>query len=626
MNNPALFAVEAYKLIENGDLQQALSLCDEGLAKYFDYPTAYLVAIKAALEAEGVDRAKEYIDKAKQNIDLDYVAAYLEKEINSFEEKQRIREEETKVDEDTISEESEEKGDIFSEQSNDMEVPIEENHDNITIDDFAEIGISSDEIVKEMHNPKDIANKEVTAEAEDTPIEETVAEEMFIDDISVDEIISEEELTVEVMPVEAQIKETLIDEAPTEDNIPSPEELSDMNWEALTAEIKLDEEVPVPAEKAMSYPIEEAIYEPIEAVEEQAPLSDFAAMEEVEMLSDIGNVNQIEDPADIDNTNLLAEIDEIDIPKDFDIAEDFAIPEEVQMPEDIEQSEEIDYPSMPSVEDIELNIGDISLPDATLMNAGEGIIAGAAAGEMIDAISDEVSSKADKLGDYQKFASAMQDAFESTIYTQPEAVIPEIEFTAKFDGNNPENNDISDEELVIQEVETNYSDEEYNYYTDYSEKYQGMRGFALKFMGKRASGRKFQANKLNSLPGLNNTPTNIGGATNEVENSYRAIPPAPEFNIDEIPNMELNNFSFNIDARNMNLSDEEVVDYSESEDDSVAIVSDTMVNILAMQGAYVEAIDMLEKLKTIHPDKTDEYQSKIDSYQAKIDELNKKTE
>lgn len=626
MNNPALFAVEAYKLIENGDLQQALSLCDEGLAKYFDYPTAYLVAIKAAIEAEGVDRAKQYIDKAKQNIDLDYVHSYLEKEINSFEEKQRIREEETKVDEDTISEESEEKGDIFSEQSNDMEVPIEENHDNITIDDFAEIGISSDEIVKEMHNPKDIANKEVTAEAEDTPIEETVAEEMFIDDISVDEIISEEELTVEVMPEEALIEETLTEEVPTENNTPSPEVISDMNWEALTAEIKLGEEVPVPAEKAMSYPIEEAIYEPIEAVEEQAPLSDFAAMEEVEMLSGIGNVNQTENLADTDNTNLLAEIDEIDIPKDFDIAEDFAIPEEVQMPEDIEQSEEIDYPSMPSVEDIELNIGDIPLAESAFMNAGEGIIAGAAAGEMIDAISDEVSSKADKLGEYQKFASAMQDAFESTIYTQPEAVIPEIEFTAKFDGNNPENNDISDEELVIQEVETNYSDEEYNYYTDYSEKYQGMRGFALKFMGKRASGRKFQANKLNSLPGLNNTPTNIGGATNEVENSYRAIPPAPEFNIDEIPNMELNNFSFSIDARNMNLSDEEVVDYSESEDDSVAIVSDTMVNILAMQGAYVEAIDMLEKLKTIHPDKTDEYQSKIDSYQAKIDELNKKTE
>lgn len=609
MNNPALFAVEAYKLIENGDLQQALSMCDEGLAKYFDYPTAYLVAIKAALEAEGVDRAKEYIDKAKQNIDLDYVAAYLEKEINSFEEKQRIREEETKVDEDTISEESEEKGDIFSEQSNDMEVPIEENHDNITIDDFAEIGISSDEIVKEMHNPKDIANKEVTAEAEDTPIEETVAEEKFIDDISVDEIISEEELTVEVLPVEAHIKETLTEEVPTENNTPSPEVISDMNWEALTAEIKLGEEVPVPAEKAMSYPIEEAIYEPIEAVEEQAPLSDFAAMEEVEIPDEYDNLNQMSEFDEMIYSEKISTTDDIVIPGEVDTTEEFEIPESVQMPEEIE-----------------LNIGDIPLAESAFMNAGEGIIAGAAAGEMIDAISDEVSSKADKLGDYQKFASAMQDAFESTIYTQPEAVIPEIEFTAKFDGNNPENNDISDEELVIQEVETNYSDEEYNYYTDYSEKYQGMRGFALKFMGKRASGRKFQANKLNSLPGLNNTPTNIGGATNEVENSYRAIPPAPEFNIDEIPNMELNNFSFNIDARNMNLSDEEVVDYSESEDDSVAIVSDTMVNILAMQGAYVEAIDMLEKLKTIHPDKTDEYQSKIDSYQAKIDELNKKTE
>lgn len=621
MNNPALFAVEAYKLIENGDLQQALSLCDEGLAKYFDYPTAYLVAIKAALEAEVVDKAKQYIDKAKQNIDLDYVHSYLEKEINSFEEKQRIRKEENHANDEANSQESEEQVDMLSVQSNDMEVPIEENHDNITIDDFAEIGISSDEIVKEMHNPKDIANKEVTAEAEDTPIEETVAEEMFIDDISVDEIISEEELTVEVLPVEALIEETLTEEVPTENNTPSPEVISDMNWEALTAEIKLDREPVAPS-------AEEAISESNEKVEnlEYDPLSNFEAMEEVEMLSGIGNVNQTENLADTDNTNLLAEIDEIDIPKDFDIAEDFAIPEEVQMPEDIEQSEEIDYPSMPSVEDIELNIGDISVPDATLMNAGEGIIAGAAAGEMIEAISDEVSSKADKLGEYQKFASAMQDAFESTIYTQPEAVIPEIEFTAKFDGNNPENNDISDEELVIQEVETNYSDEEYNYYTDYSEKYQGMRGFALKFMGKRASGRKFQANKLNSLPGLNNTPTNIGGATNEVENSYRAIPPAPEFNIDEIPNMELNNFSFSIDARNMNLSDEEVVDYSESEDDSVAIVSDTMVNILAMQGAYVEAIDMLEKLKTNNPDKTDEYQSKIDSYQAKIDELNKKTE
>lgn len=609
MNNPALFAVEAYKLIENGDLQQALSLCDEGLAKYFDYPTAYLVAIKAALEAEVVDKAKQYIDKAKQNIDLDYVHSYLEKEINSFEEKQRIREEETKVDEDTISEESEEKGDIFSEQSNDMEVPIEENHDNITIDDFAEIGISSDEIVKEMHNPKDIANKEVTAEAEDTPIEETVAEEMFIDDISVDEIISEEELTVEVMPEEALIEETLTEEVPTENNTPSPEVISDMNWEALTAEIKLGEEVPVPAEKAMSYPIEEAIYEPIEAVEEQAPLSDFAAMEEVEIPDEYDNLNQMSEFDEMIYSEKISTTDDIVIPGEVDTTEEFEIPESVQMPEDIE-----------------LNIGDIPLAESAFMNAGEGIIAGAAAGEMIDAISDEVSSKADKLGDYQKFASAMQDAFESTIYTQPEAVIPEIEFSAKFDGNNPENNDISDEELVIQEVETNYSDEEYNYYTDYSEKYQGMRGFALKFMGKRASGRKFQANKLNSLPGLNNTPTNIGGATNEVENSYRAIPPAPEFNIDEIPNMELNNFSFNIDARNMNLSDEEVVDYSESEDDSVAIVSDTMVNILAMQGAYVEAIDMLEKLKTIHPDKTDEYQSKIDSYQAKIDELNKKTE
>ncbi len=602
MNNPALFAVEAYKLIENGDLQQALSLCDEGLAKYFDYPTAYLVAIKAALEAEGVDRAKQYIDKAKQNIDLDYVAAYLEKEINSFEEKQRIREEETKVDEDTISEESEEKGDIFSEQSNDMEVPIEENHDNITIDDFAEIGISSDEIVKEMHNPKDIANKEVTAEAEDTPIEETVAEEKFIDDISVDEIISEEELTVEVMPEEALIKETLIDEAPTEDNTPSPEELSDMNWEALTAEIKLDREPVAPS-------AEEAISESNEKVEnlEYDPLSNFEAMEEVEIPDEYDDLNQMSEFDEMIYSEKISTIDDIVIPGEVDTTEEFEIPESVQMPEEIE-----------------LNIGDIPLAESAFMNAGEGIIAGAAAGEMIDAISDEVSSKADKLGEYQKFASAMQDAFESTIYTQPEAVIPEIEFTAKFDGNNPENNDISDEELVIQEVETNYSDEEYNYYTDYSEKYKGMRGFALKFMGKRASGRKFQANKLNSLPGLNNTPTNIGGATNEVENSYRAIPPAPEFNIDEIPNMELNNFSFNIDARNMNLSDEEVVDYSESEDDSVAIVSDTMVNILAMQGAYVEAIDMLEKLKTIHPDKTDEYQSKIDSYQAKIDELNKK--
>lgn len=604
MNNPALFAVEAYKLIENGDLQQALSLCDEGLAKYFDYPTAYLVAIKAALEAEVVDKAKQYIDKAKQNIDLDYVAAYLEKEINSFEEKQRIREEETKVDEDTISEESEEKGDIFSEQSNDMEVPIEENHDNITIDDFAEIGISSDEIVKEMHNPKDIANKEVAAEAEDTPIEETVAEEKFIDDISVDEIISEEELTVEVLPVEAHIKETLIEEVPTENNTPSPEELSDMNWEALTAEIKLDGEPVAPS-------AEEAISESNEKVEnlEYDPLSNFEAMEEVEIPDEYDNLNQMSEFDEMIYSEKISTTDDIVIPGEVDTTEEFEIPESVQMPEEIE-----------------LNIGDIPLAESAFMNAGEGIIAGAAAGEMIDAISDEVSSKADKLGEYQKFASAMQDAFESTIYTQPEAVIPEIEFTAKFDGNNPENNDISDEELVIQEVETNYSDEEYNYYTDYSEKYQGMRGFALKFMGKRASGRKFQANKLNSLPGLNNTPTNIGGATNEVENSYRAIPPAPEFNIDEIPNMELNNFSFNIDARNMNLSDEEVVDYSESEDDSVAIVSDTMVNILAMQGAYVEAIDMLEKLKTIHPDKTDEYQSKIDSYQAKIDELNKKTE
>lgn len=604
MNNPALFAVEAYKLIENGDLQQALSLCDEGLAKYFDYPTAYLVAIKAALEAEVVDKAKQYIDKAKQNIDLDYVHSYLEKEINSFEEKQRIREEETKVDEDTISEESEEKGDIFSEQSNDMEVPIEENHDNITIDDFAEIGISSDEIVKEMHNPKDIANKEVTAEAEDTPIEETVAEEMFIDDISVDEIISEEELTVEVMPEEALIEETLTEEVPTENNTPSPEELSDMNWEALTAEIKLGEEPVAPS-------AEEAISESNEKVEnlEYDPLSNFEAMEEVEIPDEYDNLNQMSEFDEMIYSEKISTTDDIVIPGEVDTTEEFEIPESVLMPEEIE-----------------LNIGDIPLAESAFMNAGEGIIAGAAAGEMIDAISDEVSSKADKLGEYQKFASAMHDAFESTIYTQPEAVIPEIEFTAKFDGNNPENNDISDEELVIQEVETNYSDEEYNYYTDYSEKYQGMRGFALKFMGKRASGRKFQANKLNSLPGLNNTPTNIGGATNEVENSYRAIPPAPEFNIDEIPNMELNNFSFNIDARNMNLSDEEVVDYSESEDDSVAIVSDTMVNILAMQGAYGEAIDMLEKLKTINPDKTDEYQSKIDSYQAKIDELNKKTE
>lgn len=627
MNNQALFAVEAHKLLENGQLQEALSICEEGLAKYIDYPVGYLVAVKAAIESEGIDRANQFIDTAKQFIDKEFVEKYLIAEVEKFTEREMQfnkaaaqSHQAMKTDPIDIIHQTDD-----SNQTNNSPIDKESVYDDFA-PDFGEISddttaFAPEEIanIENLHTDEiiteELATEEnVTSEDHDTSISEVATpkrasieiDEANLNDIDFDKLninassdssnigignIDTNNInTINIHAVAVNATLTVAKEAM------SDEDISNINWAALTAdvseEIALDtqEEVPevVPSETTE---------EDTDLPEYDMPLYDTEEVVADELLYNEELTDYSVEEIDSSEEEELT-LTEQDI--------DFALPQEA------ETEEAVDFD--------DIAIEDFAIDEAVQEEDTQKTTEQEAIDEVIEPESER--NKEDKLGDYQKFASAMQDAFESTIYHQPEAVIPEIEFSAKFDGENPENNDISDEELVIQEVETNYSDEEQTYYTDYSEKYQGMRGFALKFMGKKAPGRKFQSERLNSLPGLNNTPSNISGGSCNMDLAYRPIPQEPAFNIDDIPAMELNNFSFVMDNSRESsgyVAGEEMEDYSASQDGSVAIVSDTMANILAMQGAYIQAIEMLEKLKSMYPDKTDEYQEKIDNYQAKID-------
>lgn len=596
MNNPALFAVEAYKLLENGELQEALSISQEGVNKYVDYPIGYLVAVKAALESEGIDRANQLIETAKQFLAKDFVEEYLNAEVEKYTQREIEHEEEIRTTEQAFHSPINKKN-VFGEFATDAGVindsvasELEEidGVNNIVVDDIASIENIESLPTEENIAPKDYdiaVSEELNSKNEVDDDEDININEVSVGEVNANEIntnvINIDEVNINTIANEKQeFSEESISETPLSD-----EDISNMNWASLTAEIPAE----VTLDMQMAMP---------------EVVSDFPLSQNTDLIrDDIPLYDKKE-----------AEANEVSYNEELI---DYTAEETDVYEEDITQEEETEEFELPQEDETKEGVyfDEVAIEEDSQETAVQELLT-----EDIEPESEP--SRLDRLGEYQKFANAMQDAFESTIYHQPEVIIPEIEFSAKFDGENPENNDISDEELVIQEVETNYNDEEQTYYNDYSEKYQGMRGFALKFMGKKAPGRKFQSERLNSLPGLNNTPSNISGGSCNMAQAYRPIPQEPAFNIDEIPSMELNNFSFVMDSSNESaayVAGEEMEDYSASQDGSVAIVSDTMANILAMQGAYSEAIEMLEKLKSMYPDKIEEYQEKIDKLQLKID-------
>lgn len=167
---------------------------------------------------------------------------------------------------------------------------------------------------------------------------------------------------------------------------------------------------------------------------------------------------------------------------------------------------------------------------------------------------------------------------------------------------------------------------------EHLKKYIDMKGFIgmLTSVGIYNSERKFKASDLGIVGGLSIFPIKQISDLPQKRYFYDKLPEPPAFIIDSPPILKnfSEEFGFNLSDINTikpaapdNSHQEINSAYTEDFDDDASekpdIITDTIANILMMQGAYSQAVDAFAQLIDLYPDKKEFYEAKILEAQGK---------
>ena len=510
-SNPALFAVEAEKLLENGNFSDALSLCEDGINKYADYASGYIIAIKASFKLNDLDKAENLLKRANKKFRKN-------KAIQSL------------------------------------------------ADELAQLRDIASQIIEEIpQEPEEIIEDEPipsVSEERAEEIAENITEEVpnIIEDVEIPQVMEQDTFDIDNMDINSIQEET-------------PEEIS------------------------------EEIHNVIEDIEiPQVMEQDTFDINNIDIDSIDINSIQEETPEEISE----------EIPN---VIEDIEIPQ--VMEQDTFDINNIDIDSI-YIDSIQEETTEEIIEEDPIETVSE---------ELIDDLTEETADPAERNEDFVRNLSLKLNlaAQNAEIETREDELIQQAEkYNFAEDTYEDELGEIGEETLEdIPYLEETINIEIPEHYAIYKD----MKGFANKLVSQNTNpNRKFKAENLATLPGLDNSPINQFSNFAQLKYHYKELPNPPQFPIDTpIDLKELSNdFGFDI-AKISNISpkfsdntmiDNKLIDnrseYGEANQDSnTEIVTDTIANILMLQGAFAQAAEAYKELSKKYPDKEDFYNNKI---------------
>ncbi len=550
-SNPALFAVEAEKLLENGNFSDALSLCEDGINKYADYASGYIIAIKASFKLNDLDKAENLLKRANKKFRKNKAIQSLADELAQLRDiASQIIEEIPQEPEEII--EDEPIPSVSEERAEEIAENITEEVPNI---------IEDVEIPQVMEQDTfDIDNMDINSIQEETP--EEISEEIHnvIEDIEIPQVMEQDTFDINNIDIDSIDINSIQEETPEE--------------------------------------ISEEIHNVIEDVE-------------------IPQVME-QDTFDIDNMdiNSIQEETPEEISEEIhNVIEDIEIPQ--VMEQDTFDINNIDIDSI-YIDSIQEETTEEIIEEDPIETVSE---------ELIDDLTEETADPAERNEDFVRNLSLKLNlaAQNAEIETREDELIQQAEkYNFAEDTYEDELGEIGEETLEdIPYLEETINIEIPEHYAIYKD----MKGFANKLVSQNTNpNRKFKAENLATLPGLDNSPINQFSNFAQLKYHYKELPNPPQFPIDTpIDLKELSNdFGFDI-AKISNISpkfsdntmiDNKLIDnrseYGEANQDSnTEIVTDTIANILMLQGAFAQAAEAYKELSKKYPDKEDFYNNKI---------------
>ncbi len=162
---------------------------------------------------------------------------------------------------------------------------------------------------------------------------------------------------------------------------------------------------------------------------------------------------------------------------------------------------------------------------------------------------------------------------------------------------------------------------------EYYQKYVNMHGFAKRLISNKSNIlQKHNSNDL-KFPLESNSISVFASYSKNNRHNYVGLPNVPDFNLehnfyDENSLENINNdFGINFNNTKIEINEFDKQDLYENEDNDDSkqeIITDTIANILMMQGAYKQAKEAFEDLALKNPDKADYYNQKIQEIENKI--------
>jgi len=429
-----------------------------------------------------------------------------------------------------------------------------------------------DDLLQQIEEITEV-NQEEIIQSENDIIDNNLIQELDINTIIPAEKVIQENID-QIDDLLQQIEE--ITEVNQEENIQSENDIIDNN---LIQELDINTILPT----------EEVIQENIDQIDDLP--------QQIEEIDEVNQEDIIQSENDIIDINLIQELDiNTILPAEEIIQEN--IEQIDDLPQQFEEIAEVNQEEIIQSEDINANISIIESEDPSLRN--------------------------------QDFATNLAIKLKASAQSI-EKEIPEEELLQEAEKYNFAEESYEDElGEITNEVlqESNLANESLTSdVPEYYQKYVNMHGFAKRLISNKSNIlQKHNSNDL-KFPLESNSISVFASYSKNNRHNYVGLPNVPDFNLehnfyDENSLENINNdFGINFNNTKIEINEFDKQDLYENEDNDDSkqeIITDTIANILMMQGAYKQAKEAFEDLALKNPDKADYYNQKIQEIENKI--------